>query len=65
MILDFVALEEVPTKVQVKSVLNCYRILTRMLPYIFEQKQLEADIFWTVVVEASNRVILLSISSVY
>ncbi|TPX68378.1 hypothetical protein SpCBS45565_g03187 [Spizellomyces sp. 'palustris'] len=46
----FLALTTRPTPDDVRDVLNCIRILTRLLPYVFEVEngELEGKIFWDV-----------------
>ncbi|KAJ3119325.1 hypothetical protein HK098_005592 [Nowakowskiella sp. JEL0407] len=47
-ILKFASSVNRPDAVSIKSVLNCVRILTRVLPYIFEEEtEFENDLFWT------------------
>ncbi|KAJ3321581.1 hypothetical protein HDU76_014068, partial [Blyttiomyces sp. JEL0837] len=46
---SFVELSTKPTKEDIRDVLNCVRILTRILPYIFEADggHVEENVFWT------------------
>ncbi|KAJ3412358.1 hypothetical protein HDV05_000832 [Chytridiales sp. JEL 0842] len=48
-LLGFLSLASKPTKQEIQEVLNCVRILTRIMPFLFELETytLEEKIFWT------------------
>ena len=50
-------MEQVPTKAQIKSLLNSMAILTRIMPYVYELEshQFERELFWTVTLAEANR----------
>jgi hypothetical protein len=47
-VFTFVASKHLPTQSDIKQLLNSIRILTRLLPFIFEHSDLENVLFWTV-----------------
>ncbi|KAI9325311.1 high-temperature-induced dauer-formation protein-domain-containing protein [Zopfochytrium polystomum] len=58
-IFRFTSLETAPTKEDIRDVLNCSRILTRIVPYIFEtatSENLAETIFWTRSSDAADAV---------
>jgi hypothetical protein len=48
-LLGFVALASKPTKEEIQEVMNCTRILTRIVPFVFELETytFEEKVFWT------------------
>ncbi|KAI9105592.1 high-temperature-induced dauer-formation protein-domain-containing protein [Phlyctochytrium arcticum] len=55
-IFGFLKLSAIPSKAEANEIANCVRILTRLLPYVFEVEdgQLEERLFWQVPTTSSS-----------